>query len=125
MKPFDLNDPRNIFPVSGKIIDDAMKAKKFNNTSLATALGVDHTVVAGYRRGHGRPGNAARVKKLETLLGVRLDMSEPTPGELRRAGIIDCRAAQPQAVDHTPALKALAAVARELGFKATFSPLAA
>ncbi|PZR81631.1 MAG: hypothetical protein DI537_37945 [Stutzerimonas stutzeri] len=118
MKPFDTTDRRCIFPKCGKIIDDAMRAKGFNNTSLAAKLGIDHTAVAGYRRGFSRPNDAVRIKLMERLLGVKLDMNEKRPSE-RRTEQVAIVAEAP------PALQHLAAAALALGYKATFVPVSA
>lgn len=117
MKPFDPSDPRCIFPICGKTIDDAMQATGYNNTSLAGELSVDHTAVAGYRRGFSRPNDPERVKKLEELLGVKLDMSELTPGEKRRKAGVGVVSAPHPVLEH------LAAAARTLGYNATFTPV--
>lgn len=117
VKPFDPTDPRCIFPVCGKIIDDAMQATGYNNTSLASELGIDHTAVAGYRRGFSRPNDPERVKRMEKLLGVKLDMTELTPSEKRR------KAGASVASASHPVLEHLAAAARVLGYNATFSPV--
>ena len=117
MKPFDPTDRRCIFPKCGKIIDSAMQARGYNNTSLAAELGIDHTAVAGYRRGFSRPNDKARVAQLEKMLNVKLDMSELTPSEKRRRNI------EGSATAINPALEHLAAAALALGFYTTFTPV--
>ena len=117
MKPFDPTDRRCIFPECGKIIDNAMQAMEYNNTSLAAKLGIDHTAVAGYRRGFSRPSDKARIVQLEKLLNVKLDMSELTPSEKRRRNI----GGSAPAIN--PALEHLAAAALALGFQTTFTPV--
>lgn len=117
MKPFDPTDPRCIFPNCGKTIDDAMQATSFNNTSLAGELGIDHTAVAGYRRGFSRPNDPDRIKKMEELLGVKLDMTELTPSEKRRKAGVSVASEPHPVLDH------LAAAARVLGYSASFTPV--
>lgn len=116
MKPFDPNHPRCIFPIFGQAVDGAMRTKGFTNTALAAKLSIDHTAVAGYRRGFSRPADPARVSLMEKLLGITLDLSEPRPSERKSAVMVP---------PPHPALGHLAAAALALGFKATFVPVGA
>jgi ribosome-binding protein aMBF1 (putative translation factor) len=113
MKPFDSTDRRCIFPVFGKQTDTAMKAKAFTNTALAAKLGIDHTAVAGYRRGFSRP-TPERAVEMGKLLGVQLDMSEARPSKRNSAP-----------VPNDPRLAHLAALALGMGFQASFTPVTA
>jgi transcriptional regulator with XRE-family HTH domain len=123
MKPFDPTDSRCIFPKFGKATDAAMQAKGYTNTRLALALGIDHTAVAGYRRGFSRPTDAARIALMEKLLGVKLNTSEPRPSVLRKTRAAN--AAQPSLPLDDPRLTHLAALALAMGFEATFVPVSA
>lgn len=119
MKPFDPTDPRCIFPKFGKAVDEAMRAKGFNNTSLAARLGIDHTAVAGYRRGFSRPTDAERIALMERLLGIKLIISEPRPSVLRKAR------QQPSLPLDDPRLTHLAALALGMGYEVSFTPIGA
>jgi len=118
---FDPTHRRCIFPRFGKMVDDAMTQKGFTNVELAKRVGVDHTVIAGYRRGFSRPQVSANALILGRELGIKLDLNEPRPSA--RNAIEQ----QPDPADQElpPALIHLAAIALDYGYQASFTPISA
>ena len=129
-KDFDPTDRRCIFPKFGKAFDAAMTAKGLTNSELAKRIGVDHTAIAGYRRGFSRPMVSEKMLKLGRELGIKLNMSEPRPSQIPRLSKPKDETKPSSKVEGPkpelpPALTHLAAIALDYGYMTSFTRITA
>ncbi len=73
--PFDANHPRCAYPIFGKHFDEQLDISGLPMSTVANACGIAVENVRAYRRGFQRPSPAI-MKKLETTMAARLDVSE-------------------------------------------------